>query len=268
VKQGTKRLRILLVEDNPVNQQLAAQLLITQGHTVTVTANGPEALAALGLAEEPGPSAVPFDLVLLDLQMPGLDGFETAARIRVAEHRTGRQVPIIALTTRAQGDARQQCLAAGMNGCLGKPIRPVELARVLAQLTRPARAKRARVPVPSTPKREVLDAGALLVRVNHDVDLLREIVGSFRNQCPRLMVELRQAVTGQDAPAVEQAAHILQSSASHLNAQMTFEAARKLEALGQASDLQGAAAVLESLETNLQRLQAALEGLVPAVAFS
>jgi HPt (histidine-containing phosphotransfer) domain-containing protein len=114
----------------------------------------------------------------------------------------------------------------------------------------------------------ILDSDALLSRVNHDVDLLRDIVGMFRENCPRLMVELREALATKDRAGVHDAASALQNSVSPFSTQMTFEAAGKLDALSQTGDFEAAAAAYQSLELSLQRLRAALEGLAPAVPFA
>jgi len=132
----SRHLRILLAEDNAVNQMLAVRLLERQGHAVTVADNGREAITAL--------ERQPFDMVLMDVQMPEMGGFEATARIREAEQKTGRHVPIIALTAHAMKGDRERCLAAGMDGYVAKPIKPVELFevidRVMAAASSPALA--------------------------------------------------------------------------------------------------------------------------------
>ncbi|HJT76418.1 MAG TPA: response regulator, partial [Gemmataceae bacterium] len=119
-------LRVLLAEDNAINQTLAVRLLEKQGHHVVVAGNGREALAALGREA--------FDVVLMDVQMPEMDGLEATAAIRRGEEGTGRRVPIVALTAHAMKGDRERCLAAGMDGYLAKPVRPEELTRALNEL--------------------------------------------------------------------------------------------------------------------------------------
>jgi signal transduction histidine kinase/CheY-like chemotaxis protein len=132
-EEGQPRLRILLVEDNPVNQRLALRLLEKQGHHVTVTANGREALALL-FGPEPGVDGPPpFDLVFMDVQMPEMGGFETTALIRAREQGTDRHVPIVAMTAHAMKGDRERCLAAGMDGYVTKPIQIRELLAAVAE---------------------------------------------------------------------------------------------------------------------------------------
>ena len=125
LREGKRKLRVLLAEDNAVNQKLAARVLEKHGHRVTVTSNGREALAALDLDREG------FDVLLTDVQMPEMDGFEATAAIRAQEKSTGRHLPIIAMTAHAMQGDEQRCLAAGMDGYIAKPIKAQELIEVL-----------------------------------------------------------------------------------------------------------------------------------------
>jgi CheY-like chemotaxis protein len=130
-------LHILLAEDNPVNQKLAVSLLRKHGHTVEVANNGREALTAL--------EQEPFDVVLMDVQMPEMDGLEATVAIREREKRTGRHIPVLAMTAYAMKGDRERCLAAGMDGYVAKPIRIQELLDVLAD------SSMRRVPVDRAP---------------------------------------------------------------------------------------------------------------------
>jgi CheY-like chemotaxis protein len=121
-----RSLRVLLAEDNPVNQLVAIRLLEKQGHTVVTVGNGHLAVAT---AQRDA-----FDLVLMDVQMPEMGGLEASALIRLAEAETGRHVPIVALTAHAMNGDREACLAAGMDGHLPKPIRAKELVALLESL--------------------------------------------------------------------------------------------------------------------------------------
>ena len=121
-------LRILLAEDNPINQKVAVHILEKRGHTVRTAGNGNEVLDALDEEE--------FDVVLMDVQMPVLDGFEATARIRAREGRTRRHMPVIALTAHALKEDRKRCLEAGMDDYVSKPLNPEELFRTLDRVAR------------------------------------------------------------------------------------------------------------------------------------
>ncbi len=125
--QGTRRLSVLLAEDNAVNQRLAERLLEKQGHHVRVTANGREALAALDREN--------FDVVLMDVQMPKMDGFDATAAIRAREQDTGRHMPIIAMTAHTMQGDKERCLAAGMDSYISKPIKSRDLIDVLERVS-------------------------------------------------------------------------------------------------------------------------------------
>ncbi len=236
-------LRILLAEDNLINQRLARYTLERQGHRVVVAATGPEALAAL--------EREPFDLVLMDVQMPEMDGLEATATIRRREEGTGKHMPIIALTAHAMKGDRERCLEAGMDGYVSKPIEADALWRAIREVVRPRERK------PPT-----YDRAAALARVSGDADLLRELAGVFREESPRLMAEIREALGRGDARKVEYAAHTLKGSASFFGARDVVEAAFALERMGRAGQLAdgpGAAERLTSavgdLDTDLALLQ-------------
>jgi two-component system, sensor histidine kinase and response regulator len=126
LREGNRKLNVLLAEDNAVNQMIAARLLEKRGHRVTVATNGREALAALERES--------FDVVLMDVQMPEMDGFEATAAIRVRDKSTGGRVPIIAMTAHAMRGDQERCLAAGMDGYIAKPVKARELIDLLEGL--------------------------------------------------------------------------------------------------------------------------------------
>jgi signal transduction histidine kinase/CheY-like chemotaxis protein/ligand-binding sensor domain-containing protein len=129
LREGQRKLRILLAEDNAVNQRLAARLIEKRGHTATVVGSGREAVAALERDS--------FDVVLMDVQMPEMDGFEATAEIRKKEKATGKHVPIIAMTAHTMKGDRERCLTAGMDSYVSKPIRPEELFQEIYACTQP-----------------------------------------------------------------------------------------------------------------------------------
>jgi PAS domain S-box-containing protein len=243
---GRGRLRILLAEDNPVNQKLAAALLHRAGHEVVLAGTGKEALAAL--------ERRPFDLILMDVQMPEMDGLKATAAIRAGEAGTGRHVPILAMTAHAMKGDRERCLAAGMDGYLAKPIQPRELFQALAGLL-PA-------PVAAEPEADTtLNEAEILYRVGDDRGLLREIVALFCESYPQQLAELREAIRRGDAPTVQRVAHALKGALSNFGAPAAVAAARQLEALGRAGDLAPAAQATAALEEAITRLKPALAAL-------
>jgi PAS domain S-box-containing protein len=262
---GRRPLRVLLVEDNSVNQKLAGRLLEKQGHRVVVAGNGIEALHILGIrsqestqarsaSEGTGPSLTPeFDLVLMDVQMPEMDGFEATTRIREWERGTGRRLPILAMTAHAMKGDRERCLEAGMDGYVPKPIHATELTRAIDALLPGAD--------PAAPAGPAVDRETALDRVGGDVQLLRQIVCLFLEEYPRWLGEIREALASGDAGRLHLSAHGLKGSLGIFGARAAFDAAQRLEALGRARDLGGAEQTYAALEEALGRLRPELVAL-------
>jgi CheY-like chemotaxis protein len=141
IEGARRQLRVLLAEDNVINQKLAVRLLEKQGHLVTVANDGREAVAAV--------QAAAFDVVLMDVQMPNMSGLEAAAAIRSGERGTGRHLPIIAITAHAMRGDEEHCLEAGMDGYISKPIQPDHMMEVIARATSPAAETKERSPAAS-----------------------------------------------------------------------------------------------------------------------
>jgi CheY-like chemotaxis protein/HPt (histidine-containing phosphotransfer) domain-containing protein len=274
------RLRILLAEDHPVNQKLAVRLLEKQGHEVVVASTGREALVALGMrpqkeGEEGGlqaPRAAevappPFDLVLMDVQMPEMGGFEATALIRAREKATGGHIPIIAMTAHAMKGDRERCLEAGMDGYVSKPIQPRELWQAIQQVA----AAAGRRPVPETRQAssagsvdaaEVLDSAEALRRVGDDLGTLRELVDLFIEDYPRRLADARAALAAGDARKFYVAAHTLKGAVGTLGGKAAYQAAARLEATDLARDRAQAEEACAALEEALEHLQPALLALV------
>jgi signal transduction histidine kinase/DNA-binding response OmpR family regulator len=244
-------LRILLAEDNAVNQNLAVRLLKKRGHSVVVAGNGLEAVAA---AERE-----PFDLVLMDVQMPEMDGMEATRVLRAREGVAGRRLPIVALTAHAMKGDRERCLEAGMDGYVTKPIQPQELWQAIDSLVSPCAGPAANGPAAGGAA--VLDLAAVRKRVEGDNELLRELVELFRQDCPRMLDAIGAAVAASDAQQLERAAHVLKGSVSVFGAAEARERAAALEALGRAGDVRGAADEYAALRAACLRLLPALEEL-------
>jgi PAS domain S-box-containing protein len=320
----TRPLRILLAEDNAVNQKLAVRILEKQGHSVVIAANGQEALALLGVrsqqpevpsqesevrsqrsevrgqesevrgqesevrgqqsevrgqqsevrgqqSEVRGDKALPpltsdlcpltsdYDLVLMDVEMPELGGFEATARIRAREQGTGRHLPVVALTAHAMKGDRERCLRAGMDGYITKPIQPRELLRAIADLVRVPEA--AGAPDGQGPSGGVLDRAVLLERFNGDRELLQELVQLFRAECPRLMAEVGDAVRRRDPAKLKRAAHTLKGAVGNFGAADAVAAAWSLESQAAHGDLGRAEESWTALERAMARLEPALAAL-------
>lgn len=257
-----RRLRILLAEDNAVNQQLAARLLEREGHDFVVVGNGKEAVSAV--------SAVQFDLALMDVHMPEMDGFEATATIRQMEKGTDKHLPVIAVTANAMSGDRERCIAAGMDGYIAKPIRAEELHRVLAGLssslaTEPPVAVTAEPavapPVPETAEQQsdaVFNFDGALEHAGGDKDLFCQLCALFLEEAPTLMTSIREAVDTEDAPLLRRAAHTLKGSVSVFCADEAREAALELETMGRDSNLNGVRERYSRLSDAMGRLEHAL----------
>jgi two-component system, sensor histidine kinase and response regulator len=268
-------LNILLAEDNPVNQRVAAGILEKRGHTVTAVENGQQALQALKVQR--------FDLVLMDLQMPEMDGFEATTAIREQERTSGAHLPIIAMTARAMTGDREWCLAVGMDGYVAKPVNPKELlATIESQVRKPTTDERTpsasgelsaaggqsetsglpradkSQPPPASAEPAAIDFAELLARVEDDSSLLEELIELYRESSPRLLSELEAGVERGDASSVQHAAHTLKGALQNLSAANGAQAALQLETLGRSGNLDSAEQSLSELKRELDRLQAEL----------
>jgi len=246
---GRQRLDILLAEDNLVNQLLARRLLEKLGHRVEVAATGMEALAALERQH--------FDLVLMDVQMPELGGFEATARIRDREKATGGHMPIIAMTAHALKGTRERCLEAGMDSYVGKPIDLAGLQQAIHEII-PSKATKQVAVANGVSRREVFDRRVALDRVGGDMLLLQELVELFVQDFPRLMQGIREALARKDTAKLGLTAHSLSGSLANLGALAAVDVSQRLEAMARAGDLTEAEAIYSALEEQLRRLAPAL----------
>jgi CheY-like chemotaxis protein len=254
--------RILLAEDSPINQRVALGFLHRWGHRVTVVTNGREAVEALQLQ--------PYDLVLMDVQMPVMNGYEATRLIREQESRDGRRTPIIAMTAEAMKGDREQCLAAGMDDYISKPFDPQALYDQIAAWPAvvlppddnrpPAPAAGASPPAPSRGAgHAVLDWKAARHYVGDDSQLLMQMVDVLREQAPRLVEEIRTSISTHDAQRLQRSAHSLKGAANYFGAGRVAEAALHLELAGRENRLEDAPAMLPPLAAEVDRLLEALE---------
>jgi signal transduction histidine kinase/HPt (histidine-containing phosphotransfer) domain-containing protein len=243
-EKSERGLHVLLVEDNPVNRKLAECVLEKAGYGVTTADNGAAALSALERDR--------FDLVLMDVQMPEMDGIETTARIRKREKASGGHVPVLALTAHAMPGDRARCLAAGMDGYLMKPIQPSMLLDALRRV-HVAAAEQA-----EAPDQAVLDRLALMERIGGDVHLLAEIAAAFPDDSRRLMDRAREAIAAGDAERFAAEVHTLHGMFRNLAAPAAGSEARKLEGLDLTRNREEVLAIYASLEREVQALASEL----------
>jgi CheY-like chemotaxis protein len=254
-------LRVLIVEDNAVNQIVATRFLAKHKHSVVAVGNGREALGAL----QRDPAA--FDLVLMDIQMPEMDGIDATAAIRRTEAATGAHLPIVAMTAHALKGDRERCLAAGMDGYVSKPILPAMLfAEIERVLGRTAAPKPSQQPADTGPSpAQHFDRAALMERVEGDVALLAQMVGIFEGEGDRLMAAIDSAIRAGDAHTLERAAHTLKGMVSNFTATPAAAAAARLEELGRNQKLDESAAAFRALQQELAALRPLLSELCEEV---
>jgi CheY-like chemotaxis protein len=231
-----------VAEDNAVNRQLALALLGKLGYQADVVENGREALDAV--------EREPYDVVLMDVQMPELDGLEATRRIR-DRFRPGEGPAIIAMTANAMEGDREECLAAGMDDYLCKPIRPDELARALVR----CRPQHEGEPL----ERAALDRlASSLGGGDEGRQAVAELLETFLEDAAALMETLRAAVERRDAEELQRAAHTLKSNGATFGARSFSLLCRELETLGRQGELDATPALLERAEDEWRRVREAL----------
>jgi PAS domain S-box-containing protein len=250
-REVSPRARILLAEDNPVNQQLAVHLLAKLGHRVDLAGNGREAVEMA--------SKFTYDLILMDAQMPEMDGFAATREIRSLPGPAGR-VPIIAMTAYALAGDRERCLAAGMDDYLSKPINPRDLAATLTrQLERAASAPHGAAEAPpAAASLPVLDMDDLLDRVEGDREILWELAQTFLQGAPGRQVNMEAILARQDWPAIMLEAHSLKGELANLSAKAASQGAREVEMAAKAGDPARLERAWRDLGHELMRFQKAL----------
>jgi two-component system sensor histidine kinase/response regulator len=236
--------KVLLAEDNLVNQRVAVGLLAKRGHEVTVVGNGREAVEAT--------EREAFDLVLMDVQMPVMGGLAATAAIRERERHTKAHVRIVAMTAHAMGGDRDRCLHVGMDGYLAKPVDP----QLLYAAVDAAAGLRARATTSFTADRE-----QLVARFDGDEQLLRDVVHLFLEDCPIRLTAIKAAIDGHDVTRFRDETHTLKGSAGHLAAPDLLAALAVLERVGTASTLDGVEVAWQHLSMEAERLMDGLRQL-------
>jgi signal transduction histidine kinase/CheY-like chemotaxis protein/HPt (histidine-containing phosphotransfer) domain-containing protein len=257
-------LRILLAEDNPINQMVATALLASHGHEVEKAENGLEVLQKLETGE--------FDLILMDLQMPQMDGITTTKRIRENEQISGKRIPIVALTAHMKGDSLDECMAAGMEAYLNKPIDEDRLLEVIAQVVddnngdakaSPETPAESEEPMrdTETTNYNVVDEKALLARIGNNSQNLCALLDIFLNLYSEQLAQIRSAIDEADAEKLFGSAHKFKGSVANFGADAAMEAAVALEELGRSGSTMGAEAEYTALVKETEILVVSLRSI-------
>ncbi|MGD9724486.1 MAG: response regulator [Pirellulales bacterium] len=255
---AARALRVLVAEDTAANQKVVNAILSKRGHLVEIAENGLEAVDRIEKAS--------FDVVLMDAQMPKMNGLQAAAAIRHISNADRARVPIIAMTAHALREDREKCLAAGMDEYLAKPVDANELIKVVEfygsrnhPSRRPARAPRGQ-PMPSAKSATAcVDLQAALERFGGNRSLLIQLIAIFRDEAEKLAAAVRTALDGHDLATAARCAHNLAGVALNLDAGPLVESSRALEEVCDAGTIDAARAAFELVEAEVARVRAALE---------
>ena len=248
IAESRHTLRILLAEDNLVNQQVATAMLLKRGHQVDVVANGREAVAAV--------AAERYDVVLMDIQMPEMDGFEATQRIRALPQ--GGTLPVIALTAHALSGERERCLARGMTGYLAKPFKAHELFAVVEGRGGPEDAE----PAPVAPPPVDVDAFRRTMEEAGAAEAVDGILATFVQTLPQRLDALTAATGGETAEPIQRAAHAFKSAAATIGARGLAALLEQIESAARDGDVSRAREAMEHVRTEAR---AALDYLHTAV---
>ncbi len=250
LREWRRGLKVILAEDNIVNQRLAVRLLEKRGHAVTVAGDGRETLAAL--------EKQAFDLLLLDMQMPEMNGFDVAVAIREKERDTGKHLAIVAMTAHAMTGDRERCLAAGADGYVSKPVQPEELFKTIEEVLDGSNGGG---DGHHSGGRSVIDHAVALAQAEGDTAVLAEMATACLEDCVRLQNAIHDAMQRRDPTSLAVHAHTLKGSLANFAAKDALDAVCDLEKLGRMGDLVGAERAGDRLEECLERLRPELVSL-------
>jgi CheY-like chemotaxis protein/HPt (histidine-containing phosphotransfer) domain-containing protein len=248
-----RRLRVLVAEDNDVNRRFLTRVLEKHGHEAVTVANGRQAIDALARV-----APQRFDVVLMDVQMPEVDGLSATVMIRQQERSTGTHVPIVAMTAHAMSGDRERCLEAGMDAYVSKPVHPHELIAAVERAARPPHAADRAAPGAAPPPDVVFDVAHARARLGGDQQLLREIIAIFRAEAPALESSIRNAAAAADLEALRLAAHALKGALGTVDAPRAFAAAARVEDAARRADSSRLPSAVAALEHEMIALHRAL----------
>jgi len=254
LRESSRSLRILVAEDNPVNEVLIVRVLQKLGHASVVAHTGKQALE-LARKER-------FDLAFMDVQMPEMDGLAATAAIREQEKTSGTHLPIFAMTAHAMKGDRERCLEAGMDGYLSKPVRFSDIEQTLAGVGSDKLPSPAVMPAHPPAGNASWNKAEALARIGGDEQLLEELCQIFLQESPKLLEALRLAISGSDFDRVTRTAHSLKGEASYLGASRASQAARRLEQLAQEKNLAAITETFAGLEREVAELTNSLQETV------
>ncbi len=250
-----RSLRILLAEDNAVNQIVASERLKRAGHSMVVVENGLQALTQL--------KAERFDLALVDVHMPEMDGFATIAELRAYERENGNHLPVIALTANAMKGDRERCIQAGFDEYVSKPIRFDLLFATIDRLVGDAPDSDSTLPTPPP----IVDKANVLARFDQNEEMVRDIIRVFLKSCPRWLNDLQDAMTREDARKLHLVAHSLKGAVGNFTEGTAFEFAQKIEQGAKEGRILELESDYEALRAEMIQLQESLKDwlMEPAV---
>ncbi len=247
--------RLLLAEDNSINQQVAIGVLAKLGFArVDAVANGAEAVQAL--------ASIPYDLVLMDVQMPELDGLAATRLIRAASAGAARRIPIVAMTAHVTPEDRERCVEAGMDDYLSKPLNPTALRDMLERWLPSGRSEPAQTvdrDLDTAPGPQVFNLRALRFRLSDDLDLEAVLVDRFRDDMPALVARLRDALDADDLDAASRHAHSIKGAAANIGGERLAAAASRMEEAANANHLDQSRSLLAAVSDAAHALFAALD---------
>ncbi len=240
-------LSILVAEDTPFNQKFISRLLDKWGYTTKIVGNGHKAVAAV--------SQDSYDIILMDVQMPEMDGFEATAKIRELEAQKGTHTPIIAMTAHAMKGDRERCLEAGMDDYVPKPISAEALANAIRNLIKDKPEPHKKEAAVGENTQPFFDKDALLKAFDDDWDFLREVIDMFVADYPDMLKDINAAIESNDAPGLQRTAHALKGMLGNFQVESSAQKAYLLEKMGSEGQLDNAADIYAQLSAELDSLE-------------